>query len=110
MLFDMGIPNRELGELVETRLSREADVAKAEKALSEFKTARSQAQENLKQAIQNVLLKMEEEYAKRQERAAVLQPILKQKQEQAKVIEAEREKQRQQERSRERGSGRGIGF
>jgi len=110
MLFDMGIPNRELGELVDTRMKREADVAKAEQALSEFKAARSQAQKNLKQAIQNVLPKMEEEYAKRQERAAVLQPILRQKQEQAKVIEKEREKQRQLERSMERGGGRGIGL
>jgi len=75
MLFDMGIPNRELGELVERRLSREADVAKAEQALSEFTTARSQAQTTLKQPIQNVLPQIEEEYAKRQERAKVLQPL-----------------------------------
>ena len=110
MLFDMGLPNRELGELVERRLNREADVTKAEKALSEFNTARSQAQKNLKQVIQNVLPKMELEYAKRQERAKVLQPILRQKQEQAKAIHEEKERQRQLERSQERGGGRGIGF
>jgi hypothetical protein len=110
MLFDMGVPNRELGELVGIRLSREADVAKTEQALSEFKSARSHAQKNLEQAIQKVLPQMEVEYVKRQARAAVLQPILKQKQEQAKMIENEREHQRQQERSLERGGGRGIGF
>ena len=81
-----------------------------EQALSEFKTARSQAKKNLEQAIQNVLPRMEVEYAKRQERVSVLQPILRQKQEQAKVIEAERERQRQLERSQERGGGRGIVF
>lgn len=110
MLFDMGIPNRELGELVGTRMERETDVKKAEQALFEFKAARSQAQKNLKQAIQNVLPKMEVEYTKRQARAKVLQPILKHKQEQAKAIEVERDRQREQERSLERGGGRGIGF
>jgi hypothetical protein len=110
MLFDMGIPNRELGELVETRLDREVDVVKAEQALSEFKSARSQAQKNLEQAIQKVLPRMEVEYAKRQAKHTVLQPILKQKQEQAKAIQEELKRQRQQERSRERDGGRGIGF
>lgn len=64
----------------------------------------------MKQAIQNVLPKMEVAYTKRQARAAVLQPILKQKQEQAKVIQEEKERQRQLERSQERDGGRGIGF
>jgi MobA/MobL family len=106
-LFDIGLPNRELKGLVQTRQAQEADESREKQKLAALLKAREQAQQKLEAAIQKVLPQAKIEHAKRKERYEALETVLKPKQEQEKQ---EREQQRQKERSQDRGGGLSIGW
>lgn len=107
VLFDMGIPNRALGELVEKRQNEEAAVSKAEQVLSVFKDARKQAKRTLEAAIQKALPQAEQALRERESRFADIQVILEPKRELAREQERQREAERRKEQGR--GGGRSMG-
>jgi hypothetical protein len=100
-MWDMGLPNKELSDLVKHYNQACTEKDKTEAELNAFKRDRQAAEQERERAVRKAMIKQSSEYTRCQSRLKELDKILTPKQEQEWALKRERERGR---------GGRSIGF
>lgn len=109
-LFDLGLPNRALGDLVERRQEAEVSLSACQRSLADFDRKRVEAKRHLESVIQKALPEATRKQAKLLERYPSIEAILERKRELDRQQRQEQERERGKGQSRDQGGGRSMGW